>query len=474
METQRKSPADLLADHPTPQEIQTLLQRKASDSGMHVPSMADSAALKRAQQVTGALAAEILAAKTLRAVASEHQLVEVMTDFWENHFSVFIGKMPTPYALLEYDRDVIRPRVLGKFRDLLGAVAKSPAMLYYLDNWLSAVDSLHANVPEQRIAARRAVSSDPVLRALAGQPHRRPRGLNENYARELLELHTLGVGGGYSQNDIINVARAFTGWTIDAPQLGGGFLFRPELHDAEEKTLLGRPLRAGRGIEDGEEVLDILSASPATARFIATKLARRFVQDDPPPQLIDRCASAFQRTGGDLRETLRCVITSPEFFSRAAYRAKLKTPFELVVSGMRALSGDADTTPRAAQLIARLGQPIFGHLTPDGWPDRTEAWLNSGALLNRINFGAALATDQVPGVRLAAWAPAMRLRGATRDEQVRVVVDELLGGDASPETRRLLLNGFNPALGERPDPRLTGVAGVVGLALGSPEFQKRE
>jgi uncharacterized protein (DUF1800 family) len=474
METQRKSAADLIADHPTPQEIQALLQRRSADSGLRVPSMEDSAALRHAQQVAGALGGQVLAAKTLRAVASERQLLEVVTDFWENHFSVFAGKMPTPYAVLEYDRDVIRPRALGKFRELLGAVAKSPAMLYYLDNWQSAVDSLHANVPEERLTARRAASSDPTLRALAALPHRRPRGLNENYGRELLELHTLGVDGGYTQQDVINVARAFTGWTIDVPQLGGGFTFRPELHDAEEKVVLGHTLAAGRGIEDGEEVLDILAASPATARFIATKLARRFVQDEPPPPLIKRCAGVFQRTGGDIRETLRCVVSSREFFSRAAYRAKIKTPFELVASAVRAMSGEADTTPRLAQLMARLGQPVFGHLTPDGWPDRASAWLNPGSLLNRINFGSSIVAGQVPGVRLAAWAPAAKLRNATREEQVRVVVDELLGGNASPETMQLLLSGSNPAANERSDPRLSGLAGVVGLALSSPEFQRRE
>jgi uncharacterized protein (DUF1800 family) len=467
METQQKSAADLIADHPTPQEIQILLAKRAADSGVAAASLPDSAALRRAQQMTGALAGQILTAKTLRAVASNRQLLEVMTDFWENHFSVFVGKMPTPYTLLEYDRDVVRPRALGTFKDLLTAVAKSPAMSYYLDNWQSAVDSLHANVPEERIAARRAASSDPTLRALAALPRRRPRGLNENYARELLELHTLGVDGGYTQQDVINVARAFTGWTIDSPQLGGGFAFHPELHDAEAKVVLGHTLAAGRGIEDGEEVLNILVASPATARFITTKLARRFVEDDPPPPLVARCAAAFQRTAGDIRETVRCIVTSPEFFSRAAYRAKIKTPFEFVVSALRALGAEADTTPRTAQLVARLGQPIFGKQTPDGWPDHAAAWLNSGAMLSRINLGFALAAGQVPGVRIASWEPATRLRGASHEEQVRGVVNELLGGDVSSETMRVLLNGSNPAAGA------TGLANLIGVALGSPEFQKR-
>ena len=223
------------------------------------------------------------AARVLRAVASERQLwQEVMTDFWENHFSVFNGKSPNRYALAEYDRVVIRPRALGKFRDLLGAVAKSPEMLFYLDNNQSGVDSLHPNVDEERIESRRRMSADPDVQRLATLPRRRPRGVNENYAREVMELHTLGVDGGYTQADVQEMARALTGWTIEAPQLGGGFVFRPELHDAGEKTVLGHVLPSGRGIADGEEALDIVARAPATAHFITTKLARHFVSDDPP------------------------------------------------------------------------------------------------------------------------------------------------------------------------------------------------
>jgi uncharacterized protein (DUF1800 family) len=194
------------------------------------------------------------------------------------------------------------------------------------------------------------------------------------------------------------VARALTGWTIEAPQLGGGFVFRPELHDAGEKVVLGHTLPAGRGIEDGEDVLDILARAPATARFIVTKLARHFVSDDPPPALLDRCASTFSKSDGDIRETMRCIVTSPEFFSREAYRSKVKTPFELVTSALRAMNAQADTTPRTAQIVAQLGQPIFGRQTPDGWPDRGDAWMNSGAILNRVNFGVRVASGQVPGV----------------------------------------------------------------------------
>ena len=237
-------------------------------------------------------------------------------------------------------------------------------------------------------------------------------------------------------------------------------------------------LPPGRGIEDGEEVLDILSRAPATAHFISAKLARHFVSDDPPPALVDRCASTFRKADGDIRETLRCIVTSPEFFSRAAYRAKVKTPFELVASALRALGAPADTTPRSAQLVNQLGQPIFGRLTPDGWPDRGEAWMNSGAIMNRINFGFRIAAGQIPGIRVATWAPAARLRQLPYDKQVDGVIDELLGGGVSPETRQILATGENPMLAANPPmknsaPQLTGLPAIVGLALGTPEFQRR-
>jgi uncharacterized protein (DUF1800 family) len=480
LETQRKTMVELLADHPDPQEIQQRLlqQRTAASITPVVYSSADSLMLRRAQQVAGQLGAQVQIVRVLRAVESERQLQEVMTDFWENHFSVFNGKSPNRYSLVEYDRDVIRPRALGKFRDLLGAVAKSPQMLFYLDNYQSGVDSLHPNVDEERIEARRRVSANPDAQRLATLPRRRPRGVNENYAREVMELHTLGVDGGYTQADVQEMARALTGWTIEAPQLGGGFVFRPELHDAGEKTILGHVLPAGRGVADGEEALDIVSRAPATARFIALKLARHFVSDDPPAALVDRCANTFSKTEGDIRETLRCIITSPEFFSRAAYRAKVKTPFELVTSAMRALASQPDTTARGSQAVAQLGQPIFGRLTPDGWPDRGDAWMNSGAILNRINFGFRLAGGQFPSVRVANWPAAARLRQLPADAQVNGVIDELLGGDVSPDTRRILSTGENPMLAGAPPaktplPQLTGLPAIIGLALGSPEFQRR-
>jgi uncharacterized protein (DUF1800 family) len=475
-------------------------------------------AVRASQRVT----ADLQSSRLARAVVSERQFQEVMVDFWENHFSVFAGKGQTRLFLTEYDRDVIRPRALGHFRDLLGAVAKSPAMLFYLDNWQSAADSAHPTLASlRRPSARRAARPLPrrpgrVQPARPQQPRpqqvavRRPRGLNENYARELMELHTLGVDGGYTQHDVIEVARALTGWSIVPRE--GRFVFRPELHDAGEKVVLGHTLKGGRGIEDGEEVLDILARHPSTAHFIAHKLAVRLVSDSPPPALVERAAQRFLDTDGDIREVVRAIVTSPEFFSRAAYRAKVKTPFELVASALRALDARPDPTPRTAQLVARLGQPIFGRQTPDGWPDRGDAWMNTGAILNRINFGLAVAAGRIPGVSIAAWPPTATLRTASREAQADGVIRALLGGEASPETRAILVSGENPLLAKyagsdssamaladdssdvvsppmvRPGAgrrgaaagraldrpmELNGLAQVVGLALGAPEFQRR-
>ncbi|HEY5061019.1 MAG TPA: DUF1800 domain-containing protein [Gemmatimonadaceae bacterium] len=476
LETQRKRAWELIADHPDPQEVQARLNQLSAARGDPTVtySSGDSALLRRAQQTAGQLTNEILAAPLIRAVASERQVQEVMTSFWENHFSVYLQKSPNRYSMVEYDRDVIRPHALGKFRDLLGAVAKSPQMLFYLDNYRSTVDSLHPNIDEQRIEARRArLANDPLATMLATLPRRRGQGVNENYARELMELHTLGADGGYSQKDVQEVARALTGWTIASPNLGGGFLFRPELHDAGAKVVLGHELAAGRGLQDGEDVLDILARAPATGRFITVKLARHFVSDDPPADLVDRCAGTFTATDGDIGQTLRCIVTSPEFFSRAAFHAKVKTPFELVASSMRMFGAPPDTTAQAARVVAQLGQPIYGRLTPDGWPDRGDAWMNTGAILNRINFGLRLAAGQFPGVRLATWPPMLRLRQLPPGAQVDGVVDAVFGGSVSAETRAILSSGENPMLAETKRVAPGGLAGTIGLALGAPEFQRK-
>lgn len=356
----------------------------------------------------------------------------------------------------------------------------------------------------------------PMPRQPQQQQQKQRQGLNENYGRELLELHTLGVDGGYTQQDVINVARAFTGWTIRPPAQGGGFIFRPQVHDAGAKVVLGHKLAAGRGIEDGEDVLDIVSRSPSTAHFIAFKLARRFVSDSPSKALVDHAAQVFLKTDGDIRETLRAIITSPEFFSQQAFRTKVKTPFEVVVSAARAMNAAPDETPRSAQMIAYLGQPIFGHQAPNGWPETGDAWMNTGAILNRINFGMAAAAGRLPGVDVASQPGLDSLQGASREKQVDAVVSTVLNGMASPDTRAVLLSGEHPLLNNAGQstqamdsstadsdemmssadsprakkggggakkvalqgrglgavPQLSGITQIVGLALGSPEFQR--
>jgi uncharacterized protein (DUF1800 family) len=500
---------DLLFQYAQQQRERREIKRESADSTRSMTA-ADSVALRQRMQqgnLTRQVITQLQSSRVARAVASERQLQEVMTDFWENHFSIYAQKgAPEPYYLTDFDRNVVRPRALGKFRDLLGAVAQSPAMLFYLDN-----------------ARSMAESNRPTLgRQQRQQPQQRTRpGLNENYGRELLELHTLGVDGGYTQQDVINVARAFTGWTIKPPAQGGGFIFRPQVHDAGEKIVLGHKLAAGRGMEDAEDVLDILARSPVTARFISFKLARRFVSDSPSKALVDHAAQVYLRTDGDIREVLRAIITSPEFFSQQAFRSKVKSPFEVVVSAMRVLNAAPDSTPRSAQVIAFLGQPIFGHQAPNGWPETGASWMNTGAILNRINFGMAVAAGRLPGVSIRALPALDTIRSAPRDRQVDVAVATILNGMASPDTRAVLMSGDHPLLangaggsavrdmspadtnmdtgmGEMGDtprrvrpnqnaggrraalegrgfanlPQLNGLPQIVGLALGSPEFQR--
>ena len=296
-------------------------------------------------------------------------------------------------------------------------------------------------------AASRPVSSQGRAPTAARRP---PAGLNENYARELLELHTLGVDGGYTQEDVINVARAFTGWTIEKPQQMGTFVFRPQWHDAGSKTVLGTYFPAGHGMEEGERVLDLLANDQHTATHIATQLVIRFVSDSPPPALVRRAAAAFAQSGGDIRETVRVIVQSPEFFSVAAYKSKVKSPLRVVVSALRSVDAAPDTSPLTAQIVARLGEPLYLHQAPNGYPLTGTSWINTGAILNRINFGLAVAAERVPGAMLAAWPQGLALSHEPHDAQVDGVIALLLQGEASPDTRRILQNGVNPMLARAP------------------------
>ncbi len=490
-----QSPSELLAAYPQPQQLIREKRQEMSRNGEAMAprdsgagklagldlTPADSTRILEAGRLSRRLLTELQTAKVARAVMSDRQLEEVMVDFWENHFTVFAGKGPERYFLAQYERETIRPHALGKFRDLLGAVAKSPAMLYYLDNWESTVEADRPALvarPNARPNGRRMMPARArTLGAQGGDSAKkpRPRGLNENYGRELLELHTLGVDGGYTQADVLNAARAFTGWTVEKPRESGAFMFRPALHDAGEKSFLGQRLSANRGIEDGEQVLDIVATYPATARFIATKLVRRFVSDSVPPALVTRVATTFMRTDGDIRECLRTIFTSPEFFSRAAYKAKVKSPFELVVSALRAVGAQPDSTPRTAVLIAKLGQPLYGHLAPNGYPETGDAWINTGAILARINFGLLVASGRVPGASLDQWVDGKTLGALPHDAQVDGVIRAILGGEASPDTRKVLESGVNPMVSDSTAnaTRRGGLETMIGLALGAPEFQRR-
>ncbi|MEM1181305.1 MAG: DUF1800 domain-containing protein [Acidobacteriota bacterium] len=481
---------------------------------------------------------ELAAQKVFRARYSDNQLQEVLSDFWFNHFNVSITDRQARIYVWPYERDAIRPHVLGNFRDMLGATAKHPAMLHYLDNATSVAGDDDKTTLDQRLDAfgrRGARIKARLEQRKSRRGDRRPRGLNENYARELMELHTLGVDGGYDQNDVIEVARAFTGWTVfpanarrgterelgrmrRTPEAGfvveDSFVFRADAHDAGAKEVLGHRLAAGRGIEDGREVLDILAGHPSTAHHLAGKLARRFISDSPPEGVVDRLAEVFLRTDGDLQKVMVALVESPEFWALEATRAKIKSPFELAMSSLRALGADlADPRP-LAKWIEEMGQPLYAYQAPTGYPDRAEAWVNTGALLRRMNFSLELATGRIAGTRFDLLALNDHREPASLDEALRAYLPLLLPErDTHGALARLGPVVRDPRLAAKmmestavteayeisdadteeweanatvskdrrirpPEPspdevNSRGIAHVVGVILGSPEFQRR-
>jgi len=421
----------------------------------------------------GVLLSELQQAKVARAVYSERQLEEVMTDFWFNHFNVFWNKDQDQYFVTSYERDVIRPNALGKFHDLLVATAKSPAMLFYLDNWLSIGPNSQAS------------GVKPGTLPKPGAP---VRGLNENYGRELLELHTLGVDGGYTQADVTQTARVFTGWTIQPMDQGWGFVFDPKKHDPGPKVVLNTTI-AEEGVNEGMKVLDMLAKSPATARFISTKLARRFVADDPPPALVDQMARAFLQSDGDIKEVLRAMFRSKEFWSPAIYRKKVKTPLEFVASAVRATATQMQNPAPVVQSLNKMGMPLYQMQPPTGYSMQAAAWMNSDALLERLNFSLSLTSGGMNGVNfdplrvlalgLLARAPKEEIvpvntSGGTQ-AAITLVEDALIGGEISKTTDKNIRKALDdPQLGSRMlDDPAKPLATIIGLALGSPEFQLR-
>ncbi len=498
------SAAELVENYPRP-------KMQPAGQGMMAMEGPPSGA-QRAQEGPQRIIMELAQEELLRGVYSHRQLDEVMVQFWMNHFNIFAPKGADRWLLTSFERDTIRPRAMGKFEDLLVATAKSPAMLFYLDNWMSSTPNptfqnefarrmgkpapmtgrydRPALGPFRRPGWRRGlfgrgglgrspidrrVGRMPVTRGAAPLPNRQNRrGLNENYAREVMELHTMGVEGGYTQKDVIEVARCLTGWTIDRPQQGGEFAFRPQMHDFGTKVVLDHKIAAGRGMEDGIQVLHLLAHHPSTAHFISLKLCRRFVADDPPKPLVDSAAKTFLKTDGDIRAVLRTILTSPEFNSQAAYRSKVKSPLELVASSIRSLGAETDAGLALVQAIARMGQPMFQYQAPTGFPDRAATWINSGALLIRLNFATMLATNRIPGTEIhfnqvdPAGAP------VTRDQALEMLAPCLVGGTLSPETREAILKKTPSATdAPRPSGGPSDLETVAGLLIASPEFQRR-
>lgn len=499
------SNAELANYYPPPQVIQQALKSK----GMEVPDFANGAntptgqtqqeqtanqakrreiqkmlkemGYKQPQQV----ALELQQSKILRAVYSERQLQEVMTDFWFNHFNVFLQKGADRVLTTTYERDVIRPNVFGKFEDLLNATAESPAMLFYLDNWMSAApnaQALQRRERAERVLQRRQArlgdkmsdqEKEQMLNA-QGKIKKAPRGLNENYAREIMELHTLGVDGGYTQKDVQEVARCFTGWTLRQPRNGAEFFFNPNIHDDGDKTVLGKKIAAGGGQKDGYAVIHLLATHPSTAKFISTKLARKFVNDTPPESLVNRMSETFKKTDGDIRQVLRTMLTSPEFFAAENYRAKIKTPFEMTVSAVRAIGAETTGGPQFHRWIAQMGEGLFMAQPPTGYPDTAEHWVNTGALLERMNFALALAANRISGTRtnLNSLVP----NGGTMQpsQLVDLYAKLLLKGELSAQSRSTIDKSLNEQLLAKNDnSKAVDAAKVVGLILGSPEFQRQ-
>ena len=449
---------------------------------------------------------ELQTAKILRAVYSERQLQEVLTDFWFNHFNVYAQKGVDRLFMTSYEREAIRPNVFGKFEDLLLATAKSPAMLFYLDNWLSTSPTAKTpdlnqlrqmrqnrnpngqsfglgqgqiggfgNKRDLRRQERREMKAEPQMEKkmegkMAQQPQngKRTRGINENYAREIMELHTLGVDGGYTQKDVQEVARCFTGWTLRQPRNGGGFYFAPFMHDDGEKTVLGTKIPAGGGQKDGELVIKLLARHPATAKFVATKLARKFVDDDPSPALVNRLSQSFLKSDGDLRAVYKTLFTSPEFWAVETYRAKIKTPFEMTVSAVRALGADTNGTQPFHKWVQQMGEGLYLAQPPTGYADKAENWVNTGALLERMNFALALSSNRVPGSRVN-FAP--ELKAAKPNEVADYFIKNILHGNISPQTRATLDKTLKDA--SIASNNGTDIAKIAALILGSPEFQRQ-
>jgi len=541
-------PADP-AKMPSDQEPNTPTKEEQRERREKIQELYKEYGLRPAAQIVP----QITANRILRAVYSERQLQEVMVDFWQNHFNVFAGKAAVRWYIPSYERDVLRPNALGNFKDLLIGTAQHPAMLFFLDNFQSVSPSSQTAgnrrggqglqqairnggqpPPEMRERLKRQGATDAEIdqriKQLRANQQRQKRGINENYARELMELHTLGVDAGYTQQDIIEVAKCFTGWTIADPRgyrtaaasmikgsedrrmermqrrMGapadvesGEFFFNARWHEGGTKTVLGQKIDEG-GIDDGLKVLDILVNSPATANFIARKLAIKFVSDNPSEALVNRVADAFHRSKGDIKTTLGAMFADKEFFAPENYRAKVKTPFELAISSIRTLGAETNGGPGMLAMLNKLGEVPYGYQAPTGYPDTAADWVNTGALLERLNFAIAIASNRIPGTYLDLKPYASRDKAEMLDRAISVI----LNGEIAPGTRATLLKQIEKPLPDVkagsdtqddmdvPNMRGAGQQGglnrqarllqpsgdpevfkVVSLVLGTPEFQRQ-
>ena len=414
------------------------------------------------QNSTRMIGAEEMQVRLLRDIYSDRQLEAVMTDFWLNHFNVYVRKNQNePYLIPAYERDVIRPSALGKFEDLLVATAQSPAMLMYLDNWQSIGPDSQAAKQAPQMAR---FAQNPQVKAAL-----KDRGLNENYGRELMELHTLGVNGGYTQKDVTEVAKVFTGWTIQPPQQGGGFEFQfdERRHEPGTKTVLGKTIREN-GMNEGLEVLHMLATSPATAKFVSTKLAVRFVSDDPPAALVDRMAQSFLASDGDIKTVLRTMFDSPEFWAPAAERSKVKTPEEFVVSAVRASGANVVNSLALVQALDKLGMPLYGMQTPNGYSWMSEPWVSTGALVSRMNFALVLTGDRMPGIR-TDWT---KLLGEPNKPAEAISTDGMIDPEVAAKEKKLEQILLGQPLSEKTRAAVLGQSSDLTAAIqAAKEFQ---
>jgi uncharacterized protein (DUF1800 family) len=507
--TLKMSPEELLEQYPpanevakqqgiSPEEYRQQQQQELQAKRQALRQQGEDPAQIQYETMPGPqrIQAELDLATMDRAIYSNRQLYEVMSNFWANHFNVNVNKGADRWLITDYVEHTIRPRAMGKFEDLLVATAESPAMLFYLDNWLSA-DPAAAQEMQAEMAQRRqkyqglfeggmppqpgefpqpnnGVTGQQM--APQKQPKKQERGLNENYGREVMELHTLGVNGGYTQADVIQMAECFTGWTIHEPRKDPQFFFDDRLHDKSAKTVMGKTFDSG-GMKDGLEALHMLATSEATAKHISFQLAQHFVSDNPPQALVQRMADTFMLKNGDIREVLRTMIYSPEFWSKEAFRAKVKTPFEVAVSAARALDLETTISPQLVQWVGRMGEPMYQCEPPTGYADTADVWVNAGALLNRLNFALTLATNHMPGTSTDLEGLFGQDAGTNAEVAMSRALDDFLGGEVSEQTRTTLEKQLaDPQIlqARLDDPVKHVNEGLIaGLVLGAPEFQRR-